>query len=184
MVIHTVFDLLAWLSAALLGVIVARVHLLGPLRTRTPFTDPEYFIALGLGALFGAILIGSLNLNLAGRFVLGHSIAGAIIGGIVAVEIYKWTQGIRQSTGLAFVAPLAVGIAVGRWGCFLAGLPDYTYGTATDLPWGVDFGDGVTRHPVQLYESASMLAVLFLFVWKVAHRSELFLRHGFCLIIE
>jgi len=183
MVIHTVFDLLAWLSAALIGVIVARVHLLGPVKKRTPFTDPGYFIALGLGALFGAILIGSLNLNLAGRFVLGHSIAGAIIGGIVAVEIYKWTQGIRQSTGLAFVAPLAVGIAVGRWGCFLAGLPDYTYGTATDLPWGVDFGDGVTRHPVQLYESASMLAFLFLFVWKVAHRSELFLRHGFYLFV-
>src|SRR6266446_1055022 len=183
MVIHTVFDLLAWLSAALLGVVVARVHLLGPVKKRTPFTDPGYFIALGLGALFGAILIGSLNLNLAGRFVLGHSIAGAIIGGIVAVEAYKWTKGIRESTGLAFVAPLCIGIAVGRWGCFFAGLPDYTYGTATDLPWGVDFGDGIPRHPVQLYESALMLAFLFLFVWKVAYRSELFLRHGFYLFV-
>src|SRR6267142_1668398 len=114
MFIHTVFDLLAWLSAGLLGVIVARTHLLGPVRKRTPFTDPEYFIALGLGALFGAILIGSFNLNLVRRFVLGHSIAGAIVGGIVAVEFYKWTQGIRASTGLPFVAPLAAGIAVGR----------------------------------------------------------------------
>src|SRR4030088_1083699 len=112
MFIHTVFDLLAWLSAASLGIIVARTHLLGPVRKRTPFTDPEYFIALGLGALFGAILIGSLNLNLAGRFVLGHSIAGAIVGGIVAVEIYKWTQGIGESTGLSFGVPLCIGIEV------------------------------------------------------------------------
>jgi len=29
---------------------------------------------------------------------------------------------------------------------FFAGLPDYTYGTATKLPWGVDFGDGIPRH--------------------------------------
>ena len=33
-----------------------------------------------------------------------------------------------------------------------------TYGTPTALPWGVDFGDGVPRHPVQLYEAATMAA--------------------------
>lgn len=51
-------------------------------------------------------------------------------------------------------------MAVGRLGCFFAGLPDYTYGVPTDLPWGVNFGDGVPRHPVQLYESAAMLLFL------------------------
>ena len=45
-----------------------------------------------------------------------------------------------------------MGIAVGRIGCFLSGLVDRTYGVATGLPWGVDFGDGITRHPTQLYE--------------------------------
>jgi len=38
--------------------------------------------------------------------------------------------------------PLAVGIAVGRIGCFLTGLDDHTYGLPTTLPWAVDFGDG------------------------------------------
>lgn len=43
---------------------------------------------------------------------------------------------------------------IGRVGCFLAGLADGTYGLPTDLPWGVDFGDGIPRHPTQLYEIA------------------------------
>ena len=36
-------------------------------------------------------------------------------------------------------------------------MPDGTYGSATHLPWGVDLGDGIARHPVALYESAAML---------------------------
>ena len=44
-------------------------------------------------------------------------------------------------------------------GCFLTGLADHTHGIATTLPWGVDFGDGVPRHPTQLYEIAAALLI-------------------------
>jgi prolipoprotein diacylglyceryltransferase len=27
------------------------------------------------------------------------------------------------------------------------------------MPWGVDFGDGIARHPTQLYEVAALLAI-------------------------
>ena len=37
-------------------------------------------------------------------------------------------------------------------GALLAGLADDTYGKPTTLPWGVDFGDGIARHPTQIYE--------------------------------
>src|SRR5690606_17682368 len=47
----------------------------------------------------------------------------------------------------------------GRIGCFLAGLEDGTYGIATSLPWAVDYGDGILRHPTQLYEIATLLAI-------------------------
>jgi len=184
MVAHTVFDLLAWTVAALLGRWIAKQGWLE--RTapkRTLRSDPNYFTALALGAVAGAILFGSLNMNLAGLFTFGHSIAGALAGGIIAVEAYKWRHGLRGSTGLMFVAPLAVGIAVGRIGCFLAGLPDYTYGTPTALPWGVDFGDGVQRHPVQLYESAAMLVFLLLYLRGIAQGSALFLRDGFYVFV-
>lgn len=52
-----------------------------------------------------------------------------------------------------------VGIAIGRIGCLLSGLPDGTYGTETRLPWGIDFGDGIARHPTALYESAFVIIV-------------------------
>ena len=183
MLIHTIFDFLAWISGAAAGVFVSKRGWLSSLKTRSPLSNPAYFVVLGLGALGGAILFGSLNLDLAGRFNFGHSIAGAIAGGIVAIELFKLTTGIRGSTGAQFVAPLALGIAVGRWGCFFAGLPDYTYGTATSLPWGVDFGDGIRRHPVQLYESFSMLGFLVFYLREISRQNAFVLRHGFYLFI-
>jgi len=185
MLIHTVFDLLAWISGGAIGWFVSRMGWLkqAGIVTRTPFSDPMYFIVLGLGAVSGALFFGSLNLGLAGRFELGHSIAGAICGAIILIELYKTLAGIRGSTGLQFVAPLAAGIAVGRVGCFLAGLPDYTYGTPTTLPWGVDFGDGVHRHPVQLYESFAMLSFLVVFLREIAQRNEYVLRQGSYLFV-
>jgi phosphatidylglycerol:prolipoprotein diacylglycerol transferase len=39
------------------------------------------------------------------------------------------------------------------------------------LPWGVDFGDGVARHPTQLYESAYVL-LLGAAVLLAAHRAQ------------
>lgn len=88
-----------------------------------------------------------------GHFLpLGQSIVGGLLGGLIGVELAKLLTHQTRSTGDAMVGPLALGIAVGRVGCFLAGLHDDTYGVATILPWGVDFGDGVPRHPTQLYE--------------------------------
>jgi prolipoprotein diacylglyceryltransferase len=82
----------------------------------------------------------------------GQSIVGGLIGGLIGVEIAKKVAGIRRATGDDFVLPLVAGMVIGRIGCFLAGLHDDTYGVATELPWGVDFGDGVKRHPTQLYD--------------------------------
>jgi phosphatidylglycerol---prolipoprotein diacylglyceryl transferase len=178
------FDLLAWASAGLLGWWIGRRGWLGDFSARPGFKDdPWYFISLALGALAGAVLFGSFNMNLAGLWTFGHSIAGAIAGGVVAVEIYKGLRGIRGSTGLPFVGPLALGIAVGRLGCFFAGLPDYTYGTPTHLPWGVDFGDGIHRHPVQLYESAAMLLFLAFWLRALAAHEAAIVRNGFYLFV-
>ena len=89
----------------------------------------------------------------------GRTIVGGIIGGALAVYLTKRKLGITQRLGNYLVPSLCIGIFLGRIGCFLAGC---CYGTATVLPWGVDFGDGVLRHPTQLYEA---LFVLGLFVW-------------------
>jgi len=89
----------------------------------------------------------------------GKSMVGALIGGVFAVEALKLRLGLRQRTGDVYVVPLLASIAIGRLGCFVSGLEDHTYGVATSLPWGVDFGDGVPRHPTQLYEIALLAAL-------------------------
>jgi prolipoprotein diacylglyceryltransferase len=82
----------------------------------------------------------------------GKTIVGGLLGGWLGVEIAKKLSGITRRTGDLFALPLCVGIAVGRIGCLLAGLADDTYGKPTDLPWAVNLGDGIGRHPVQVYE--------------------------------
>lgn len=95
------------------------------------------------------------------RYLLsGKTIIGALLGGTAAVEWIKRRKGIRRRTGDLFAIPLAAGIAIGRIGCLLAGKQDDTYGIPTILPWGIDLGDGIRRHPVQLYEVACMLLLL------------------------
>ncbi len=93
------------------------------------------------------------------QLIQGKSIIGGLLGGLLAVEGIKRLLHIRQPTGDLFAIPLAVGIAVGRIGCFLTGLADQTHGLPTSLPWGVDFGDGVHRHPTQLYEIVFLIGL-------------------------
>ena len=91
----------------------------------------------------------------------GQSIVGGLLGGLVGVEIAKKLTHQIRSTGDAMVWPIALGLAIGRIGCFIAGLHDDTYGAATGLPWGIDFGDGVPRHATQLYDIATVLLLAF-----------------------
>ena len=119
----------------------------------------------------------------AGEAGFGRSIVGALAGAILAVELFKAVRGIRGSTGLIFVPAFATSVMVGRWGCFLSGIEDQTHGTPTALPWGHDFGDGVLRHPVQLYESLVMGGFLALALYLLWRRSPCFMRSGFYLMV-
>jgi len=94
----------------------------------------------------------------------GKTIVGGLFGGTMAVEWTKNRLGIHRRTGDLFALPIVAGTAIGRMGCFLAGLRDRTYGNPTTLPWGVDFGDGIPRHPTQLYEILFLLALGYLLI--------------------
>jgi phosphatidylglycerol:prolipoprotein diacylglycerol transferase len=90
----------------------------------------------------------------------GKTIVGALVFGLIAVELFKRYIGVHHSTGDLYAIPLASGIAIGRIGCFLTGLSDNTYGIPTNLPWAIDFGDGIPRHPTQLYEIVFLLILI------------------------
>jgi prolipoprotein diacylglyceryltransferase len=97
----------------------------------------------------------------------GQSIVGGLLGGLLGVELAKKLAGIHRSTGDQFILPLVAGTVIGRIGCFLAGLHDGTYGLPTSLPWGVDFGDGIQRHPTQVYDMLFALAMgALLWRWR------------------
>jgi phosphatidylglycerol:prolipoprotein diacylglycerol transferase len=93
----------------------------------------------------------------------GKTITTGLIGAYLGVEIAKFLMRIHVKTGDTFALPLALAMAVGRWGCFFNGC---CYGTPTDLPWGVDFGDHVYRHPTQIYESLFHLGMA-LILWQL-----------------
>jgi prolipoprotein diacylglyceryltransferase len=180
--VHLLFDLLAWSGGIGLGYFVRKRWLAG---VPTPgLLDRPWWYASGLmGGVLGAYVLGTLNVRLAGMAGDGRSVAGALAGAIIGIELYKALAGMKGSTGIGVVASLAFGIAVGRIGCLLAGIEDYTYGIPTSLPWGMDFGDGVTRHPVQLYESLSMAAFLVWFLRRLAAGGEWLRRHGFAVFV-
>lgn len=138
-----------------------------------------YWMVLVVSAALGAYWLGTLNLIVSGHPGIGRSVFGAVLGAVIGIELYKLIRRQRGSTGAVFVLPLALGLGVGRIGCFLAGMEDFTFGTPTDLPFAHDFGDGIPRHPVQLYESAVMLAFAAgFFVWAKA-RPVLASAYGF-----
>ena len=101
----------------------------------------------------------------------GKTIVGALVFGLISVELSKRYIGLGDSTGDLYAIPLALGIAIGRIGCFLTGLSDNTYGTPTHLPWAVNFGDGIPRHPTQLYEIFFLLA-LILILYRVLNKTS------------
>lgn len=140
-------------------------------------TGPEFAVAAGclVGAALGNKLVFWIEMphllplywNQPAAWLGGQSMVGGLLGGLVGVEIAKRLVGVTRSTGDAFVFPVLLGLMIGRVGCFLAGLADGTYGLPTDLPWGVDFGDGISRHPTQLYEIGFAAGL-----WLVLRRAQ------------
>lgn len=88
----------------------------------------------------------------------GKTITTGLVGAYLSVELVKWFLGIRAKTGDGLAIPLAFALGVGRFGCFVN---PCCFGVESSLPWCMNFGDDVCRHPTQIYES------LFHFVWAV-----------------
>jgi phosphatidylglycerol:prolipoprotein diacylglycerol transferase len=119
---------------------------------------------ISLGALCGGLVAARLPFVLAdwnalcrgtAWFASGKTLLLGLAGGYLGVEAAKWSLRVRIRTGDSFAVPVALGIGIGRWACLAAGC---CYGTPTSLPWGIDFGDGLRRHPTQIYESIFHLA--------------------------
>jgi phosphatidylglycerol:prolipoprotein diacylglycerol transferase len=99
----------------------------------------------------------------------GGAVHGGVIGGLL---MFFWRiRALRLPLPQAMdaLAPaVALGQAIGRWGCVFAGC---CYGSETHVPWAITFTNheaelfsgtplGVALHPVQIYNSLANFAVL------------------------
>lgn len=179
--IHTAFDALAWLSAAASLFVLRRTWFAeNPVGQNLRF---GYLAAVLFGAGIGAWAFGTLNGWASGQPGLARSVEGALAGAIISIELWKKFNGVTARTGAVYALPLALGIAIGRIGCLLSGLEDFTYGIPTGSTWGWDFGDGTLRHPVQLYESLMMAAFALVYAAMILRGSVFWKQNGFYLAV-
>lgn len=104
----------------------------------------------------------------------GRTIVGALIGGTIGVILVERWLKTDQKMGNEITPALAIGMAVGRIGCFFRGC---CYGIPTHAAWGVNFGDGILRYPTQLAESAFGIAFFIVYFWlrkKVTEPGKIF----------
>src|SRR5258706_10096836 len=158
--------------------------------------DVDALASLGFWAIVGAIIGAKVLMivrdfpeyvaapsNMFSASVLSSAgdFYGGFLGALVASAIFFW-----RDTRLPFwrtadlCGPaIALGQAIGRVGCFMAG---DDYGRPTHVAWAVTFTDpdaariggaplGVPLHPVQLYESI-VCAVLFALLLRLRRRKK------------
>jgi prolipoprotein diacylglyceryltransferase len=138
--------------------------------TDTISSNHRLTIILGaaLGALIGSRLMGFLENPLVNftqenliQLLNTKTIMGGLFGGLLGVEFAKKRIGETQSSGDLFTFPIILGIFIGRIGCFLSGVNEFTYGKETTFFTGMDLGDGVLRHPTSLYELVFLIILFF-----------------------
>lgn len=131
---------------------------------------------------------------------------GGFLGGVAGVLGMGWWKRVPARWTMELTAaPLALGYALGRVGCFLV---NDDYGIPSTLPWAMKFPDGlppttvenlrqmrvafppganpsdiVAVHPTQLYETALML-IAFAWLWRLRdHRHAVGWRFGVYLVL-
>jgi phosphatidylglycerol:prolipoprotein diacylglycerol transferase len=159
---------------------------------RRAHVDVEAVTSLGTWAIVGALVgakvlllarsIGESGLSATDPWSLASSAGdfyGGFIGGVVAAALFFWRHRTIPFWLVADLAApaIALGQAIGRIGCFMAG---DDYGRPTTVPWAVTFTNpeaariggaplGVPLHPVQLYESL-VCALLFVVLLRLERR--------------
>jgi phosphatidylglycerol:prolipoprotein diacylglycerol transferase len=94
---------------------------------------------------------------------------GLIFAMLVAVLYMKKKEMPVWQVADILAPSIAIGQAIGRWGCFFAGC---CYGVKTDVPWAIVFTDpnslaplGIPLHPTQIYLSLNAVVIFSILIW-------------------
>ena len=103
----------------------------------------------------------------------GMSFHGGLLGVLLAIWLYCRRRGFDYLWVMDFIAPLVpLGLAAGRLGNYING---ELWGRASDVSWAMVFpqaGDGIARHPSQLYQFAGEGLLLFALLWWYSSRAR------------
>ena len=143
-------------------------------------------LSIIIGAIFGALFFSRFFAFLEDpplhhtqgiiSILNNKTIMGGLFGGLLGVELAKKIIGEKQSSGDLFTLPIILGIIIGRLGCFLSGIKEFTYGKETSTVLGMNLGDGLPRHPIALYEIVYLMGIFFLI--KLLQKSPQPLKNG------
>jgi phosphatidylglycerol---prolipoprotein diacylglyceryl transferase len=135
----------------------------------------EIVFAALVGGIVGAKLWYVAQTGDVGELFSGVGLVwyGGIVGGAVGVLAWAHRRGMGTLAVMDLcAAPLAIGYAVGRIGCQLAG--DGDYGIPSNLPWAMAYPDGTVPttqqvHPTPVYEFLVMSLVAY-GLWRLRGR--------------
>jgi phosphatidylglycerol:prolipoprotein diacylglycerol transferase len=105
----------------------------------------------------------------------GFAWAGGLLAGIASLFLLARHLSLNPLLLMDIAAPsAAIGYAVGRMGCLLAG--DGDYGLPTSLPWGMSFPHGLVPtyqrvHPTPIYE-AIVAGMICWYLWRRARSDK------------
>lgn len=101
---------------------------------------------------------------------------GGLIGAALATVYFIKKNSMPLWKVADIAAPsLAIGQAIGRWGCYFAGC---CYGLKSDVPWAITFTDlrslaplNIPLHPTQVYLSLNALFIFSVLIWVRKRKS-------------
>jgi phosphatidylglycerol:prolipoprotein diacylglycerol transferase len=139
---------------------------------KSPDVAYELVFAALIGGVIGAKLWFVIEEGDSGELFSGVGLVwyGGLLGGAAGVLLWARHRDMLDARLLDLCAPgLALGYAVGRIGCQLAG--DGDYGIPSDLPWAMAYPDGTVPttdqvHPTPVYETLAM-SLLALGLWRL-----------------
>ncbi len=143
-------------------------------------------IGIILGGRLGYILFYDLGTYLAHPAQIamlwngGMSFHGGLTGCILAMILFARRRGFGVFSLFDIIGPSAtIGLFLGRLANFIN---QELFGKPTEVPWGVIFpitGDGIPRHPSQLYEGLLEGLILFVILRYFSHVQKRFKNAGF-----
>ena len=170
-------NLLAYTAGLQLYLFLRRRFPKGP-----PVTPRQSFLILtaaSIGAMIGSKLLGwaadpafywAHRLDPA-ALLTARTIIGGILGGWLCLELVKLRLRVSAS-GDIYVFPLILGLALARLAGFCNALKDDSFGLPANLPFAVDLGDGIPRHPTHLYEITFLALAAAFFFWRLKSRRQ------------